>query len=83
MSPDKSAALKRFRDKYSLRLTFLSDPDHSTIDAYGAWREKRPSVLGVSRSTVVIGADGRIERAWYGVKADGHAETVLAAVEDA
>lgn len=77
MSPDPSEDLRRFREKYDLHFTFLSDVDHRTLEAYGAWGERAGRGPGVIRSTVVIGADGTIERTWYGVKPDGHAAEVL------
>ncbi len=80
MSPDPVDALKRFEEKYGLHFTLLSDPDHATLEAYGAWGERPGRGAGVIRSTVLIAADGRVERAWYGVKADGHAQEVLEAV---
>lgn len=80
MSPDPVEALRAFQDKYSLHFTFLSDPDHATLDAYGAWGERPGRGPGVVRSTVLIDRDGRIERAWYGVKPDGHAQEVLEAL---
>ncbi len=61
----------------------MSDPDHTVMATYGAWGEKTnygKTIEGVIRSTFLVGADGRIERAWYNVKADGHAEKVLAAL---
>jgi peroxiredoxin Q/BCP len=79
MSPDPPEALKAFREKYDLGLTFLSDPEHRTLEAYGAWGERPGRPEGVIRSTVLISPDGAVERAWYGVKPDGHAEEVLAA----
>jgi peroxiredoxin Q/BCP len=80
MSPDPVDALRAFREKHALGLTFLSDPDHATLEAYGAWGERPGRGPGVIRSTVLIGSDGRIERAWYGVKPDGHAQEVLEAL---
>jgi peroxiredoxin Q/BCP len=80
MSPDTVEALRAFQDKYALRFTFLSDPDHATLEAYGAWGERPDRGPGVIRSSVLIGPDGRIERAWYGVTADGHAQEVLEAL---
>ncbi len=79
-SPDPVDALKSFRDKYTLRFTFLSDPEHRTLEAYGAWGDRPGRGPGVIRSTVLIAADGTVERAWYAVKPDGHAEEVLAAL---
>jgi peroxiredoxin Q/BCP len=81
ISPDDPASHVRFRDKYGLRFPLLSDPDHRVMDAYGAWGEKTlygNTVVGVLRSTFLIDEQGRIERAWYNVKADGHAAKVLA-----
>jgi len=80
MSPDPVEALHAFRVKYDLKLTFVSDPDHATLEAYGAWGERPGRGPGVIRSTVLIGSDGRIEQAWYGVKPDGHAQEVLASL---
>lgn len=80
MSPDQVEDLRAFKVKYDLHLTFLSDPDHETLEAYGAWGERPGRGPGVIRSTVLIGADGRIERAWYGVTPDGHASEVLSAL---
>ncbi len=83
ISPDGSAKHRRFREKYGLRFPLLSDPDHVVMERYGAWGEKTMygrKVTGVIRSTFVIGPDGRIERAWYNVRADGHAAKVLAEI---
>ncbi|MGC9963180.1 MAG: thioredoxin-dependent thiol peroxidase [Acidimicrobiales bacterium] len=83
ISPDGADKHRKFREKYALRVRLLSDPSHAVMESYGAWGEKtlygRKSV-GVIRSTMIIGADGLIERAWYRVRADGHAEKVLAAI---
>ncbi|HAM03793.1 MAG TPA: thioredoxin-dependent thiol peroxidase [Acidimicrobiaceae bacterium] len=80
ISPDGADAHRAFRAKYGLRFPLLSDPGHTTMERYGAWGEKtlygRKS-LGVIRSTFLVGADGRVARAWYGVRADGHAAKVL------
>ena len=83
ISPDGADKHRKFREKYGLKVRLLSDPGHTVMESYGAWGEKtlygRKSV-GVIRSTMIIGADGLIERAWYHVRADGHAEKVLAAL---
>ncbi len=83
ISPDDSAKHARFRDKYGLKVRLLSDPDRSVMAAYGAYGEKTlygKKTVGVIRSTFLIGADQRIERAWYQVRADGHAAKVLEAL---
>ena len=81
VSPDDAASHRAFREKHGLRFTLLSDPAHETLERYGAWGERPGRGPGVIRSTFLIDADGRIARAWYGVKADGHATEVLAALE--
>jgi peroxiredoxin Q/BCP len=62
----------------------LSDPDKKVMTKYGAYGEKMmygKKVMGVIRSTFVIGPTGKIEHVWYGVHADGHAAKVLARLE--
>ena len=78
---EKSKA--KFADKYSLTFPLLADPDHEVIEKYGAWQEKSmygKKYMGVARLTYLIGPDGKVVRRWDGVKVDGHAEDVLAAV---
>ncbi|MBV9094022.1 MAG: thioredoxin-dependent thiol peroxidase [Streptosporangiaceae bacterium] len=75
ISPDPPAKLARFRDKETITFPLLSDPDRAVHKAYGAYGEKKlygKTTVGVIRSTFMIGADGRIARAMYGVKATGH-----------
>lgn len=84
ISPDGAAKHTKFRAKFKLKFPLLSDPDHAVMEAYGAWGEKTlygKKSVGVIRSTFVVGADGRIERAWYHVRADGHADKVLAELQ--
>jgi peroxiredoxin Q/BCP len=85
ISPDGAAKHTRFREKYGLRFPLLSDPEHGVMEAYGAWGEKTlygKKSLGVIRSTFLVGPTGKIERAWYNVRADGHAEKVLELVKE-
>jgi len=75
ISPDAPVKLAKFRDKESLTFPLLSDADRSVMQAYGAYGEKKlygKVMVGVIRSTFVIDADGKIEKAQYGVKATGH-----------
>ena len=75
ISPDQPAKLARFRDKEGLTFPLLSDPGREVLKAYGAFGEKMmygKTTVGVIRSTFVIGEDGKIENAYYGVKATGH-----------
>jgi peroxiredoxin Q/BCP len=81
-SSDSEKALASFKSKQKLNFGLLSDPSHRMIEAYGAWRMKKfmgRSFLGIARSSVLIGAHGRIEEFWENVKAKGHAAEVLAA----
>jgi peroxiredoxin Q/BCP len=75
ISPDGPAKLARFRDKEGLNFPLLSDADRSVLAAYGAYGEKMmygKTTIGVIRSTFVVGPDGKLEQAQYGVKATGH-----------
>ena len=77
ISPDAPAKLARFRDKEHITFPLLSDPEREVIAAYGAYGEKMnygKKTMGVIRSTFVVGADGKVENAYYGVKATGHVE---------
>jgi peroxiredoxin Q/BCP len=81
ISPDAATKHQRFREKYGLRFSLLTDEDRSVMEAYGAWGTKTlygKKSLGVIRSTFLVDPDGVIERAWYNVRADGHAAKVLA-----
>ena len=80
ISPDKQASHVKFRDKYGLQFPLLSDPEHKVMEKYGAWGEKMmygKATTGVIRSTFLIDDKGKVARAWYSVKADGHAAKVL------
>jgi peroxiredoxin Q/BCP len=75
ISPDSPAKLAKFRDKEGLTFPLLSDPGREVLQAYGAFGEKMnygKKTTGVIRSTFVIAPDGKIEHAYYGVKATGH-----------
>jgi len=75
ISPDKPARLAQFIERDSITFPLVSDPDKAVLTAYGAFGEKQlygKTVTGVIRSTFVIDADGKIERALYNVKATGH-----------
>jgi len=81
VSPDKPAAQAKFKDKYDLPFTLLADEEKAAAQAYGVWKEKNmygKKVMGIARTTFVIGPDGKIEKIYEGVKAKGHAAQVLA-----
>ncbi|HRE01899.1 MAG TPA: thioredoxin-dependent thiol peroxidase, partial [Ilumatobacteraceae bacterium] len=68
VSPDKPKAQKNFATKYELPYPLLADSDHELAEAYGVWKEKKNygrTYMGIERSAFLIGADGRIEQAWY------------------
>jgi peroxiredoxin Q/BCP len=75
ISPDNPAKLAKFRDRDGLNFPLLSDPKREVLEEYGAYGEKMmygKKSVGVIRSTFVVGPDGKIEQAQYGVKATGH-----------
>jgi thioredoxin-dependent peroxiredoxin len=75
ISPDKEPKLAKFRERDGLTFPLLSDPDTKVLQAYAAYGEKMlygKTTVGVIRSTFLIDADGKIEKAYYNVKATGH-----------
>ena len=75
ISPDPPEKLAQFRERDALTFPLVSDVDRHVLNAYGAFGEKKlygKTVTGVIRSTFVIDAEGRIERAMYNVRATGH-----------
>ncbi|TDB74354.1 thioredoxin-dependent thiol peroxidase [Micromonospora sp. KC723] len=75
ISPDKPEKLAKFRERDAITFPLVADTDKSVLTAYGAYGEKQMygrTVTGVIRSTFVIDPDGKIEHAFYNVKATGH-----------
>ncbi|MGI8776885.1 MAG: thioredoxin-dependent thiol peroxidase [Acidimicrobiales bacterium] len=84
ISADDASSHVAFRKKFGLNFPLLTDADHAVMTAYGAWGEKSlygKTVTGVIRSTFLIDEQGVVRRAWYNVRADGHAAKVLAEIE--
>lgn len=80
ISPDGAAKHRKFKEKYHLRFPLLSDTERTVMKSYGAWGDKTmygKKTEGVIRSTFLVDAKGVVERAWYNVRADGHADKVL------
>ncbi|MCZ2815155.1 thioredoxin-dependent thiol peroxidase [Modestobacter sp. VKM Ac-2984] len=80
VSPDVPEKLSRFREQEELSITLVSDPEKQVLTAYGAYGPKKlygKEVVGVIRSTFVVGADGKIEKAAYNVKATGHVAKLM------
>ncbi|WP_106397784.1 thioredoxin-dependent thiol peroxidase [Actinocorallia populi] len=75
VSPDAPAKLVRFRERDGLTFPLLSDPDRKVLQAYAAYGEKKlygRITVGVIRSTFLIDEEGKIEKAYYNVRATGH-----------
>ncbi len=84
VSPDKSAAQAKFKDKFDLPFSFVADVDHKVAEDYGAWVEKSMygrKYMGIERSTFLIGKDGKIKKIFRKVKPEGHAEEVYEALQ--
>ena len=85
ISPDEPEKQLAFDRKYALGFPLLSDtePEHAVAEAWGAWGEKRRESRvydGLIRSSFLVNEEGRIERAWYGVKPEDTMPNALAAL---
>jgi len=83
-SADSVAAQAKFKSKQRLNFPLLSDPNFTVIEAYDARRMKSflgKSFLGIVRSTVLVGPDGKIEKIWATAKSKGHAAEILEALK--
>jgi peroxiredoxin Q/BCP len=84
VSADPVKKQDAFKTKHQLTTPLASDETHEMLEAYGVWMEKSmygKKYMGINRTTILIGADGRILRIWPKVKIEGHAEEVLEAAE--
>lgn len=84
VSPDSVRSHQGFRDKHELPFPLLADTEHKVAEAYGVWKEKSMygrKYWGIERSTFFIDEEGRLQRVWRKVKARGHAQEVMAALE--
>jgi peroxiredoxin Q/BCP len=83
VSRDSIASHCKFKGKYDLDFTLLTDPDAKVIGRWGAWGEKNMygnKSMGIVRTTVVVGPDGRVKRVFPKVKVAGHVDAVLASL---
>jgi thioredoxin-dependent peroxiredoxin len=83
VSRDTEESHTKFKAKYDLPFTLLSDPDHAVAEAYGVWQEKKlygRTSMGIVRSTFVIAPGGTIVKAMRGIKVPGHSDKVLEAL---
>jgi peroxiredoxin Q/BCP len=86
VSPDTAKDQKKFVDKFDLPFTLVADADKKICNAYGVMQEKNmygKKVMGVARTTFIIGPDGRIKHIFEKVKPEGHAEQVLEWLKEA
>ena len=86
MSPDSPKSHDKFKAKYDLTFPIAADENKTALEAYGVWVEKSMygrKYMGVERTTVLIGTDGKILAVWPKVKVDGHAAEVLKAAQSA
>jgi peroxiredoxin Q/BCP len=82
ISADPVKAQDKFRDKHQLAIPLASDEGHEVLERFGVWGEKSmygKTFLGILRTMVLVGTDGRIARIWRNVRVPGHAEEVLTA----
>ncbi len=80
ISKDSQLSHQKFVEKHGLKVLLLSDPDHKVIEAYGAWKPKKMmgrEFMGIVRSTLLIGEEGKIENIWNKVKVKNHVLDVL------
>lgn len=85
-SPDTPKAQKKFQEKYHLPFTLLADTDKKLCDAFGVIQEKNmygKKVMGVVRTTFIIGPDSKIKYVFHKVKPDVHSEEVLEYLKEA
>ena len=84
ISKDSIESHCKFRDKYKLKFPLLSDPDGTMLEKYGAWGEKNmygKKMMGIIRTTVVVGPDGKVAKVFPKVRVNGHVEKVLDVVK--
>jgi len=84
VSPDSPKSHTKFKEKYSLPFTLLSDEDHAVAEAYGVWGLKKfmgREYMGILRTTFLIDAQGRIARVFENVKPAQHSAEVLSALK--
>ena len=84
VSKDSVSKHDKFRDKYDLKVTLLSDDESDVCERYGVWVEKSmygKSYMGIERATFLIDGEGVVREVWRKVKVPGHVEEVLGAVQ--
>lgn len=81
VSRDDASSHEKFKAKHTLNFTLLTDPEHQTMDAYGAWGKKMFGQEGVLRKTFIINPEGQVVKAYGRVTPLGHGEQVVADIK--
>jgi peroxiredoxin Q/BCP len=81
ISRDDASSHEKFKAKHTLGFTLLSDPDHATMDAYGAWGKKMFGQEGVLRKTFIINPAGEVVKVYGRVTPLGHGEQIIADIK--
>ncbi len=84
ISKDSEKSHDKFKDKYDLPFTLVSDADGKICEAYGTWVEKSMygrKYMGIDRATFLIDEKGVVRHLWRKVKVTGHVDEVLAAAK--
>lgn len=85
VSKDSVASHQKFKAKYDLNFPLLSDEQGQLCEAYGVWKEKKnygKTYMGIERSTFLIDENGVVKKVWRGVKASGHIDELLTALQE-
>jgi thioredoxin-dependent peroxiredoxin len=85
VSPDSSQSHAKFKEKYGLNFSLLSDPEKSLAKSYGVWVMKSNygrEYMGIERSTFLVDAQGVVKKSWRGVRVPGHVDAVLSELEN-
>lgn len=85
ISKDSVRSHKKFAERHSLNFTLLSDPDHQTIEAFGAWQKKKflgREYMGIMRNTYLISPEGNIVKTYESVSPATHAGEIIKDLQD-
>ncbi len=83
VSKDSIASHQKFKEKSKLSFTLLSDSSGELCESYGVWKEKSMygrKYMGIERTTVVIGPDGKVRKIYSKVKVAGHVDSILESI---